>query len=349
MRLAPALAASLCLVPGMACGGGDLGLPEDASPAGIERTGGQGQTGLPGTELPQPIVVKVTDAQGRPVPGVQVAFETADGGATAPDTAQTEGDGTASARWVLGGEPGEQRVEAEVVGAGLPVVSFTATAVEDAGTEPSPDRSDVTASPTTIEAVTGLSVITVRVRDGRGDPLIGATVTLAVTGAGNVLTQPAAPTGPDGVATGTLQSIVPETKVISAVVNGDVVISETAEVVVTLTPEPEPEAHHLEFVVQPSDAEEDEVISPPVAVGVVDAGGEVVPVSGVEIELELIKEDGKASKELEGERTRSTVDGVAVFPDLEVEKEEDGYRLRATARGRPELGSVDSDPFDIED
>ena len=211
MRLALALAASLCLVPGMACGGGDLGLPEDASPAGIERAGGQGQTGLPGTELPQPIVVKVIDAQGRPVPGVPIAFETADGGVITPESAHTEEDGTAAARWVLGDEPGEQRVEAEVVAAGLPVVSFTATAVEDAGREPSPDRSDVTASPTTIEVVTGLSVITVRVRDGWGDPLPGATVTLAVTGAGNVLTQPAAPTDPDGMATGTLQSIVPET------------------------------------------------------------------------------------------------------------------------------------------
>jgi hypothetical protein len=353
MRTVPALIASLCLLPAVACGGGDLGLPEDATPAGIGSAGGNGQTGLVGAELPQPIVAKVTDAQGRPVPGVRVAFELgagADGGATSPDTAITEADGEASAHWVLGHEEGEQRVQAEVVGAGLPVVSFTATAVEDVGSEPSPERSDVTASPETIEVVTGLSVITVRVRDGRGDPVPGAVVTLAVTGTGNVLTQPSAPTGPDGVAIGTLQAIVPETKVISAVVNGDVAVGETAEVNVTLTtPEPEPEAHHLEFIVQPSDTEEGEVISPPVAVGIVDADGEVVPVSGVEIELELILEDDKGSKELEGERIRGTENGVAVFPDLEVDKEEDGFRLRASARGRPELGSVDSEPFDVED
>ena len=355
MRTVPALIASLCLLPGVACGGGDLGLPEDATPVGVEPASGNGQTGLVGTELPQPIVAKVTDAQGRPVPGVTVAFELGagtDGGATSPDTAITEADGEASARWVLGDEEGEQRVQAEVVGAGLPVVSFTATAVEEVGSEPSPERSDVTASPETIEVVTGLSVITVRVRDGRGDPVPGATVRLAATGTGNVLTQPSAPTGPDGVAIGTLQAIVPETKVISAVVNGDVAISETAEVNVTLTtpePEPEPEAHHLEFIVQPSDTEEGEVMSPPVAVGIVDADGEVVPESGVEIELELILEDDKSSKELEGERTRGTENGVAVFPDLEVDKEEDGFRLRASARGRPELGSVDSEPFDVED
>jgi hypothetical protein len=353
MRMVPALIASLFLLPGAGCAGGDLGLPEDATPAGIEPAGGNGQTGLVGAELPQPIVARVTDAQGRPVPGVSVAFELgagAEGGATSPDTALTDEEGAASTTWVLGEAEGEQRVEAEVVGSGLPVVSFTATAVEDVRNEPSPERSSVTASPATIEVVTGLSVITIRVRDGRGDPVPGATVTLTVTGAGNELTQPTAPTGADGVAIGTLQSIVPEIKVISAVVNGGVTISETAEVVVTsTTPEPEPEAHHLEFIVQPSDTEEGEVISPAVTVGVVDAGGAVVPVSGIEIELELIEEDGKHSNEIEGERTRGTEAGVAVFPDLEVDKEEDGFRLRATARGRPELGSVDSEPFDVED
>jgi hypothetical protein len=353
MRMGPALIASLCLLPGIGCGGGDLGLPEDGTPAGIEPAGGNGQTGLVGAELPQPIVAKVTDAQGRPVPGVSVAFELgagAEGGATSPDTALTNAEGAASTTWVLGEAEGEQRVEAEVVGAGLPVVSFTATAVEEGRNEPSPERSSVTASPATIEAVTGLSVITVRVRDGRGDPVPGATVTLAVTGAGNTLTQPSGLTGTDGAATGTLQSLVPETKTISAVVNGGVTISEMAEVVVTLTtPEPEPEAHHLQFIVQPSDTEEGEVISPAVAVAVVDAGGEVVPVSGIEIQLELVKEDGKSAKELEGERTRATENGVAVFPVLEVVQEEGGFRQRAAARGRPELGSVDSEPFDVED
>ena len=50
-------------------------------------------------------------------------------------------------------------------------------------------------------------------------------ITFVELGPGNVLTQPSAPTGPDGVATGTLQSIVPGSKVVSAVVNGAVAIA----------------------------------------------------------------------------------------------------------------------------
>ncbi|MDQ2673363.1 MAG: hypothetical protein M3Y40_01780, partial [Chloroflexota bacterium] len=74
-----------------------------------------------------------------------------------------------------------------------------------------------------------------------------------------------------------------------------------------------------------------------------------VPVSGIEIRLELLGEHGNDSNELEGDTTQSTQNGVAVFPDLRVDRDEDGYRLRATAPGRPELGSVDSDTFDVED
>jgi hypothetical protein len=168
---------------------------------------------------------------------------------------------------------------------------------------------------------------------------------LSATGSGNVLTQPSGTTGADGVASGTLQSEVPESKVVSAVVNGAVPIVETATVTVTANQGPD----HLQFLVQPSDADEDEVISPAVEVAIVDQQGSVVTISGIEIEVELIRDDGRDSKELKGDRVRDTEDGIAVFPDLEVNREDNGYRLRASARGRPELGSVESSPFDVED
>jgi len=331
---------------GMACGGGDLVLPEGLPPMAAEAFGGNEQSAAPGEELPQPLVVKVTDAEGSPLPDVRVAFELgagAEGGETTPDTATTDEKGEASTRWVLGDDPGEQRVEAEVVGAGIPIVIFTATAVEDPP-GPSAEASSITASPESIEAVTGLSVIRVTVRDGRGDPLAGATVTLAASGVGNVLNQPTAPTGEDGVAEGSFQAITPGTKVISAVVNGEVTIVETASVEVVLTPT----ADRLVFLVQPTDAEEDEIISPAVAVAIVDDDGDVVALSEVELHLELIRERGEGSDELEGTTTQLTDNGVAVFPDLRVDRDDHDYRLRATAPGRPELGSVDSETFDID-
>jgi hypothetical protein len=183
------------------------------------------------------------------------------------------------------------------------------------------------------------------VRDGQGDPIAGATVTLAATGLGNVLTQPSGPTGEDGVAEGSLQAITPGTKVISAVVSGDITIDETATIEVVVTPT----ADRLVFLVQPTDTEKDETISPAVAVAIVDDDGDVVPLSGMEIRLELVREKGESSNELEGDTTQLTDDGVAVFPDLRVDGDDRDYRLRATAPARPELGSVDSETFDVED
>jgi hypothetical protein len=91
------------------------------------------------------------------------------------------------------------------------------------------------------------------------------------------------------------------------------------------------------------------MISPDVEVAIVDAQGSVVTVSGVEIEIELLETDGETSDELKGDRTRSTEDGIAVFRDLKVDSSNEDYRLRASAPGRPELGSVESSPFDVED
>jgi hypothetical protein len=84
-----------------------------------------------------------------------------------------------------------------------------------------------------VEAVTGSSNIVVTVRDENEDPVEGATVTLRATGGGNALVQPSVPTGPDGLATGTLRSTVPGVKVVSAVINGAVEMNQTAEITVT--------------------------------------------------------------------------------------------------------------------
>ncbi|MGH7579080.1 MAG: Ig-like domain-containing protein [Gemmatimonadales bacterium] len=448
MRFVRALALSSFLVTGVACGGGDLGLPEDQSPADITVVAGNGQVGAIGSELSSPLVVRVDDVQGRPVPGVRVAYKLgagAAGGSTAPDTAVTNADGEASSLWVLGGGEGRQTVDAEVVGealvasffaqaertstltlertsgnqqsgepgteladplvvrlvdengdgvagsavawvvatgggaanpetsntdddgfattrwtlgaaagenrlnavvSGVGVVSFTATAGGDGGGEPSAELSTVTASPASIEAGTGQSTITVTVRDGQGTPIEGATVTLSASGNGNLLTQPSGPTGSDGVTTGSLGSVIPETKVVTAVVNGAVALTQVAEVTVTLAPA---EPDHLVFRVQPTDTEDDEPITPAVEVAIVDENGDLVTLSGVEIEIEFVREERNDPHRFDGEGTRTTVDGIAVFPDLSASHDHDDFRLRASAPGRPELGSVLSDRFAIED
>ena len=75
----------------------------------IEIVSGSGQDEVSGTELPQPVVIRVEDAGGAPVGGVSVNFQTEAGnGAADPGTAQTGDDGTASTTWTLGENIGEQ-------------------------------------------------------------------------------------------------------------------------------------------------------------------------------------------------------------------------------------------------
>jgi hypothetical protein len=101
--------------------------------------------------------------------------------------------------------------------------------------------------------------------------------------------------------------------------------------------------------VQPSDTREKKEISPAIEVAIVDEQGNVVTVSGVEIEIELLEGDGESSDELGGERTRSTENGIAVFSNLHVDGSNEDYRLRASAPEMPQLGSVESTSFNVED
>src|SRR5689334_18977266 len=97
----------------LGCGGSDLTLPSDHRAAELAVVTGNEQTGSPGQALPQPLVVRATDAASAPVNQVRIAFVvTAGGGSTAPDTALTDADGRASAQWTLGTSMGAQAVEA---------------------------------------------------------------------------------------------------------------------------------------------------------------------------------------------------------------------------------------------
>jgi hypothetical protein len=90
--------------------------------------------GAAGTVLPAPISVKVSDAQGKPVPLAKVNFVIASGGGSlsaASDT--TDSAGMASVTWTLGQSLGPSRVEARVQGVVVPAV-FNATIKAGAAT-----------------------------------------------------------------------------------------------------------------------------------------------------------------------------------------------------------------------
>src|ERR1019366_8916749 len=72
--------------------------------------GGKQATGF-GTALDQPVVVQVNDAQGSPVAGALVEFDTAGGGA-APDAGLTGADGQLASPLTLGGSAGRYQIGA---------------------------------------------------------------------------------------------------------------------------------------------------------------------------------------------------------------------------------------------
>lgn len=99
------------------------------APARLLAVSGDGQQATPGSTLGEPLIVRVEDRDGRPVPGVPVEFRVAyGGGLLSPRTATTNASGIAQTTWTLGTatEPGS--VIASVGGSGGPQVTFNARA-----------------------------------------------------------------------------------------------------------------------------------------------------------------------------------------------------------------------------
>ncbi|MCE2532184.1 MAG: hypothetical protein J4F44_06945, partial [Acidimicrobiia bacterium] len=94
----------------------------------MELVSGGGQRAVPGLPLAEDVVVRVVDPQGRPVPGVTVAFEPAAGhGRADPVSAPTGQDGRAASTWTLGAGVGAQSLR---VSAADTVLSVAAEAVD---------------------------------------------------------------------------------------------------------------------------------------------------------------------------------------------------------------------------
>ena len=116
-----------------ACGD-DGNLQDPGTPTTLAMSAGSGQSAAPGTVLPNPLQVKVTDASGNEVPGVSVTWSVVSGGGTvSPTSSTTDQSGLAATQLTLGPDEGQQTVQAEAAGlAGSPVV-FTETATLGSG------------------------------------------------------------------------------------------------------------------------------------------------------------------------------------------------------------------------
>jgi hypothetical protein len=98
----------------------------------LQRVSGNDQTARVGTELRNPLVVRLVDDAGNGVAGRAVSWIVATGGGeVASTTSTTDSEGEATARWTLGPNPGSNTLNAVVSGVGF--VPFTATATSSGG------------------------------------------------------------------------------------------------------------------------------------------------------------------------------------------------------------------------
>jgi len=109
-----------------ACGGDALTLPT-ADSSQLRIIAGDEQEGPAGSALPDPLIVRLLDPAGKPVPGRTVLWVVRAGdGAVDPSNGMTDADGFASAAWTLGPLAGPNAVDAQVPDVGT--VTFTAIA-----------------------------------------------------------------------------------------------------------------------------------------------------------------------------------------------------------------------------
>lgn len=201
------IAASSVLVVCAACGGGGTEPEPIGAPVSVSVSAGNQQTGAAGQALLAPVAAKVSDANGRGVPSIPVAFHVvAGGGAIESTSGRTNGAGIATATWRLGTTAGRQeRIVATLLdtltGALLDTAVFTATVSAGA--------------PTGIFVLSGSGVVVAagqttpvplraQVRDAYGNPTPGATVTWLVAAGEGTLTAATTVSDAQGVATNSL-------------------------------------------------------------------------------------------------------------------------------------------------
>ena len=194
---------------------------------------GNSQTAVSGRPVDIEPAVRVTDAFGNPIAGVEVVFDVISGGGFATGRRPvTNANGVASVGgWTLGDTPGTNTLRATVNAPGLTnnTVTFTAT-----GTPGAPATLTVQAGNGQSAAAGSTLPIapSVLVRDNRGNPVAGVQVQFIVTTGGGSVSPSVTTTNAQGIATATQWQLgsAAGAQTLTARVAGlpDVVISATA-------------------------------------------------------------------------------------------------------------------------
>jgi hypothetical protein len=172
-------------------------------PANLELLSGNDQQAVVGTQLPNPLVVRVTDEKGKAIEGLVVNFRvTSGGGSVFAGSAATNADGQAQERWTLGTSTADsQRVEVRAVdavtGQALVFATFRATALADAPNAVAAVGAAVRAGNAGAPLADSLAA---KVTDRYGNGVPGTTVVWSVTRGGGTVSPAQSTTDAQGVA-----------------------------------------------------------------------------------------------------------------------------------------------------
>jgi len=196
----PHCLATLAVVALVSCDEPAPSDPLEAVPAALMVVGGDAQTGAAGAPLADPITVRVANADGRPVKGTEVRFAVVSGGGEiVVETAASDYQGLARARWTLGTVAADsQVVEASL--ASFPALAAvrlraTARAAEPATLQPA--SADTSAGRVGTALVDSLAVT---IKDRFGNPVPGLEVAWEVVADGGTLSPARTATNAAGVA-----------------------------------------------------------------------------------------------------------------------------------------------------
>ncbi|MBB4638920.1 Ig-like domain-containing protein [Longimicrobium terrae] len=186
-----------CLAALAACSGDrptatapDASLQSKSTSTGLLLVSGGGQSGSPATPLPEPVIVRVLDQRGAPVPNANLNF-LASAGVAFPRQTRTDADGYAQTVWTLGPSAGEQTLRVSGTGGTL---TLSANALISSKLQKVSGDSQTATAGTLLPAPLMVRAVT---RDGR--PAAGVTV-LWTAGGGGSLSPLLARTGADGIA-----------------------------------------------------------------------------------------------------------------------------------------------------
>jgi adhesin/invasin len=305
--------------------------PGNAS--GVQIVSGNNQSAPPRTTLPEPLVVRVVDEDGNPIPSAAVTWVvTAGGGSVDPATGTTSTDGQTSTSWTLGSSTGTNTVKAIVSGVGE--AEFTATA----GAGGASDIRIVSGDNQTGAAGSPLGAqLVVEVVDAGDNPIPGMTVTWSVESGDGSVSPASGPTDPAGRAA-TTWTLGPSTG------NQRVRASASGAGFVQFSARATPgSAAALALVTQPSStAQEGEPFGQQPVVQMVDAAANPVAQGGVTVTVTIASGNGQ----LIGDASLETgPDGRAVFTDVGIDNGSGEHTLKFAASG---LATVNSSVITVE-